>query len=78
MRIRATKMITGNDRIFQASVEEHDGDVTVVVEGIGPVSAVEFFAFGFKIEDAVTDEIEKLKRSPYREWGRIAYPFEKD
>ncbi|MCB1327447.1 MAG: hypothetical protein H7A21_10785 [Spirochaetales bacterium] len=79
MRLRATKMIIGGGRIYQAWLRPRpDGRYAVEVEGIGLVAPLDFHMFGFKVEEAVSDEIEKLKSSGYWDWGRMAFPFERE
>lgn len=80
MKIRATKTMQGkfNDRILTARMQtDREGHHILMVEELGAVSPLEFHMFGFKVVEAVTDEVEKLKRGGYRDFGRMGPFFEK-
>jgi len=76
MRIRATKTWTANNDLREARLKRGANGDFLDVEGIGPLSPVDFHIMGYMVVDAREDELEQLEAAGYRDHARKSMLWE--
>lgn len=76
MRIRATKTWTANDALLEARLKRGANGLFLEVEGLGPVSPVDFHIMGYMVVEAREDELEAMEAAGYRDHARKSMIWE--
>lgn len=76
MRIRATKTWTANDDLLEARMRRGQHGPVLYVDGVGPISPVDFHIMGYMVVEAREDEIEELEEGGYRDSARRSQVWE--